>query len=139
MTALTKPTPITEPVGGSAPLQVLSIPMKAATIIYKGAFVVFDAGYAAPARTATGLVAAGRAEETVDNSAGSAGALRITVRRGAFVANNHTGGDAVVQASAGSNVYFLDDNTVTVTSTGRSVAGKFIAFNDAGRPIVEIL
>lgn len=141
MAASTGPVVITEQVGGSSPvLHILSIPVKAATTINKGALVVIDAGYAAPARTATGLLAAGRAEETADNSSGSAGDIRVLVRRGAFAANNSASGDAIAQADLGKTVYFVDDNTVAKTdgSTTRSAAGKFVGFNDAGRPVVEM-
>lgn len=141
MAALTAPTTITEQVGGSgALLQVLSIPVKAATKIYAGALVVIDAGYAAPAKTGTGLIAAGRAEETVDNSSGAAGDKRILVRRGAFAANNSASADAITQADMLKTVYFVDDNTIAKTdgTSTRSAAGKFVGFNDAGRPVVEI-
>ena len=53
----------------------------AATIILQGAMVgVTPAGYARP--YATGDFFAGHAQETVDNSAGAAGALRVPVLRG---------------------------------------------------------
>ena len=49
-----------------------------------GTIVAIDAGYAAPGATATGKIAAGLADETVDNTAGSAGALTIRVKPGIF-------------------------------------------------------
>lgn len=54
----------------------------AATIIYLGAMVgiVPSTGYARPYQT--GDFFAGHAQETVDNSAGAAGALRVPVLRG---------------------------------------------------------
>lgn len=140
MAALTGPTTITERQGSEAPLQYVSIPVKANTIIYAGALVVVDAGYAAPARAATGLKAAGRAAATVDNTGGSAGAKSIRVERGAFGANNSSSTDAIAQADLYATVYFVDDNTVAKTdgSGARSAAGRFVGFNDAGRPLVEI-
>lgn len=138
MAALTGPTTLTERQGAQAPMQYIEPLVKADTIIYAGSFVVSDAGYAAPARTATGLIALGRAAETVDNRGGAAGAKRVRVDRGAFHANNATASDAVTQANYGSPVYFLDDNTVTITATGRSVAGKFFGFGLGSRPVVEI-
>jgi hypothetical protein len=139
MAALTGPTTITEKQGAQAPLQFVSIPVKASTTIYSGAFVVVDAGYAAPARAATGLKAVGRATTTVIN-AGAAGAQSILVERGAFAANNSASADLIAQADLFSTVYFVDDNTVAKTDgTGtRSAAGKVVGFNEAGRPVVEI-
>lgn len=142
MTALTKQTTLTEQVGGSTPmLQFRDIPVKANTVICKGAFIVIDAGYAAPARTATGLLPAGRAEQNVDNTGGSAGAKTVRVRRGAFCGNNSASSDAITQADMGKDVYFVDDNTFALTSASstRSVAGKFQGFHDSGKPIVEII
>lgn len=136
MAAATGPITITDKQGAQVPMQYLTVPVKASTTIYAGTLVVADAGYAAPGRTATGLVALGRAAETVVNS-GSNGAKSIRVDRGAFIFNNATSTDAVTQASLGASVYVLDDNTVTITATGRSVAGKFIGF-EGGRPVVEI-
>ncbi|UAW08048.1 hypothetical protein [Myxococcus phage Mx4 ts27htf-1hrm-1] len=139
MAPLTAPTTLTQQVGDTAPLQYFDLPIKAATTIYGGSLVVADAGYAAPGRTATGLIAVGRAEETVANP-GAAGATRIRVRRGAFAFNNSASADAIAQANFGATVYIVDDNTVALTNgtNTRSAAGKFVGFNDAGRPVVEI-
>lgn len=140
MAALTKDTTVTSPVVGHGPLlHFMDLPVKASAIIFKGALVAVDStGYLVPASSATGLRAAGRAEERVDNTGGSNGAKRCRVARGIFPANNATAGDAITQAALLSSVYFLDDNTLTITATGRSVAGKFVGFNDAGLPLVEI-
>lgn len=140
MAALTGPTPITEKQGAQAPLQYISIPVKANTVIYAGALVVVDAGYAAPARTATGLLAAGRAAATVDNTGGSAGAKSIRVDRGAFAADNSASGDLIAQADLLKTVYFVDDHTVAKTdnSGARSAAGRLVGFDGTGRPVVEI-
>lgn len=118
---------------GSDPVPaLLSLPVAASTTVYQGALVVISAGYAAPASTATGLIAAGRAEETADNSAGAAGALSVTVRRGVFKFAN--GADAVAQANVGTNCYIVDDETVAATDgTGtRSVAGTVISVDSSG-------
>ena len=46
----------------------IALPVKGATTIYQGSIVAIDAnGYAIPGKKATGLKAAGRAEETVEN------------------------------------------------------------------------
>lgn len=139
MAAATGPITYTEAQGERAPLRNLTIPVKAATTIYAGTIVVVDAGYACPARTATGLLVAGRATETVINS-GSAGAKSITVERGAFTLNNSSAGDLLTQADLLKTVYLVDDNTVAKTdgSSARSAGGKLVGFRSDGRPIVEM-
>ncbi len=76
----------------------------------------------------------------MDNSSGADGAKRILVRRGAFAANNSTSTDEIKQTEMLKTVYFVDDNTVAKTdgTSTRSAAGKFVGFNDAGRPVIEI-
>jgi peptidoglycan hydrolase-like protein with peptidoglycan-binding domain len=109
-------------------------PVKGSVKIYKGALVVANAGYAAPGTAATGLVALGRAEETVDNTAGSDGALKIAVRPGVFRFGNSASTDAIAQADVGADCYIVDDQTVAKTSaTGtRSRAGKIQAVDAIG-------
>lgn len=139
MTAATGPITTTENQGERVPLRFLTVPMKAATTAYAGTIVVADAGYACPARTATGLLVLGRATETVANP-GAAGAKSITVERGAFTLNNSTSTDAITQADLLKTVYLVDDNTVAKTDGGttRSAAGKLVGFRSDGRPIVEM-
>lgn len=104
---------------------IREIGVKANTKIYAGALVVQDAGFAAPGRTATTLVALGRAEETVDNTGGADGAQRVKIRRGVHGFKNHAA-DAVVAADVGKDCFIVDDETVAKTSgvNTRSVAGK---------------
>jgi len=104
-----------------------SVPVAAGVVIYAGALVALNgAGTAEPGVTATGLVALGRAESRVDNSAGAAGALNVLVRRGVFRWNNSAGADLITQANIGAEAYIVDDNTVALTNGGgaRSAAGK---------------
>lgn len=104
----------------------LVVPVAAAAVIYAGALVVNNAGYAAPGSVATTLVALGRAEEKVDNSAGGAGAKSITIRRGTFKFKNSSAGDLIALTELGKDVYIVDDETVAKTNgtNTRSVAGK---------------
>lgn len=108
----------------------LSIPVKGSTTIYQGSLVVFNGGYAAPGTAATGLVAAGRAEETVAN-AGSDGDVSVTVKRGVFKFAN-SASDAIAQANVGGSAYIEDDQTVCKTGTGKSAAGKILALETDG-------
>jgi hypothetical protein len=115
------------------------VPVKAATKIWKGAACVIDAGYLAPARTATGLITAGVARNTFDNSTGAAGAVVGEVERGVFAFNNSSAGDLIAQANVGADCWFVDDQTVALTNGGatRSRAGRIIQI-EGGMVYVEI-
>ena len=109
----------------------IALPVKGATTIYQGAIVAVDAnGYAIPGKKATGLKAAGRAEETVENKGGDGDAV-IRVSRGTFVFENSTSGE-ITAADVLSLCYMEDDQTVTKTGTGASVAGLVIRVDDEG-------
>lgn len=113
---------------------LIPVPAAASTKIYAGSLVAANAsGYAVPGSTATTLTALGRAEESVDNSAGSAGAKVVTVRRGVFKFAN-LAADAVTQAELGKTAYIVDDQTVAKTSgtNTRSAAGKVLGIDADG-------
>ncbi|MGN0710502.1 MAG: hypothetical protein ACI4LO_01985 [Anaerovoracaceae bacterium] len=110
---------------------VIYLPVGKGKKIYKGSIVVLKSGYAEPGSKAEGLIAAGRAEETVDNSNGAAGDVFINVRRGTFIFENDESA-AVTNAELLQSCYILDDCTVTATSTGASVAGKVIEVTSEG-------
>jgi hypothetical protein len=99
-------------------------PVAAATKIYAGSQVALNAsGYLVPGSVSTTLIAQGRAEESVDNSAGGNGDVSCKVRRGVFSFDND---GTVALADVGKTAYIVDDQTVADnngTST-RSVAGK---------------
>lgn len=109
----------------------IALPVKDATTIYQGAIVAVDAnGYAIPGKKAASLKAAGRAEETVENKGGDGDAV-IRVSRGTFVFENSTSGK-ITAADVLSLCYMEDDQTVTKTGTGASVAGLVIRVDDEG-------
>ncbi|PKB55318.1 hypothetical protein CRH03_10250 [Clostridium sp. HMb25] len=109
----------------------IALPVKGATTIYQGAIVAVDAnGYAIPGKKAASLKAAGRAEETVENKGGDGDAV-IRVSRGTFVFENSTSGK-ITAADVLSLCYMEDDQTVTKTGTGASVAGLVIRVDDEG-------
>lgn len=113
---------------------VLDYPVKASVKPIQGGIAVLNAGYAAPGTTATGLIAVGRFEETVDNSAGANGAVIARVKRGTYKFGNSSAGDLIAQADVGADCYIVDDQTVAKTngSSSRSVAGKIIAVDTDG-------
>jgi predicted RecA/RadA family phage recombinase len=111
------------------------LPVAAATLIYAGALVALNAtGFATKGAVATTLKPFGRAESTVDNSAGAAGALNIQVRTGIFEWVNSAAGDLIGIADVGADCFIVDDQTVAKTNGGatRSRAGKVVGFNGAG-------
>lgn len=109
----------------------IALPVKGATTIYQGAIVAVDAnGYAIPGKKAADLKAAGRAEETVENKGGGGDAV-IRVSRGTFVFENSTSGE-ITAADVLGLCYMEDDQTVTKTGTGASVAGLVIRVDDEG-------
>ena len=111
----------------------LVLPVKAKTTIYQGALVALDAdGYAVPGKKAEGLTAAGRAEETVENT-GKDGEAVVRVKRGVFVFDNSaTAANKVGPADILGPCYIEDDQTVTKTATGASVAGLVVRVDDEG-------
>lgn len=119
-----------------------TMPVKAATKIFKGAMVGVDsAGNAQPA----GLLAGGTvrvrgvAQHTADNTSGAAGAIKVECAPGVFRFNN-LGADLVVAADVGADCYVVDDNTVAKTSATntRAVAGKVEAVEPDGTVRVYI-
>jgi hypothetical protein len=129
MTALTAARNTPERTGA-----ILGFPVKGSTKAIQGGLAVLNAGYAAPGTTATGLVALGRFEETVDNTAGADGALNVTVKAGTFKFANSASADLIAQADVGATCYIVDDQTVAKTngSSTRSAAGKVVAVDADG-------
>ncbi|MBL4801995.1 MAG: hypothetical protein JKY45_08875 [Emcibacter sp.] len=111
----------------------LGIGVKAATVIWLGAMVALDGGFAAPGRTAVGLKGLGRAKGTVDNSAGANGDLTVEIDRGVYLFDN-AGADLITNADIGNDAYMVDDQTVARTNGGstRSVAGKVHEVTSSG-------
>jgi hypothetical protein len=113
---------------------IIGYPVKAGVKPYLGGIAVLNAGYAAPGTTATGLIAVGRFEETVDNTSGSNGDVSVRVSRGTFKFANSASADQIAQADVGADCYIVDDQTVAKTNgtNTRSAAGKVIAVDADG-------
>lgn len=118
-----------------------SFPVKAGVKIFKGALVVLNAGFLAPATTALNLIAVGRAEEFIDNTGSgvngqdaSGNPLECPVSHGSFLWENSAAGDLIAQTEVLKAVYLVDDHTVAKTdATGtRSIAGKVTRVDAAG-------
>jgi hypothetical protein len=113
-----------------APLTVIrSYPMKDDAIIYTGGMVGLSGGYAVPMTLTTGLLAVGRANATVDNTNGGDGGKSIPVQIGVFRWDNN---NSIGQSSVGALAYAFDDQAVTSSSSGASIAGTIEAVDSLG-------
>ncbi len=113
-----------------APLSTIrSYPMKDDAVIYEGALVGLNAGYAVPMTLTTGLIAVGRANATVDNTDGGDGGHAIPVQIGVLRYDNH---NSIGQSSVGALAYAFDDQAVTSSSSGASIAGTIEAIDSLG-------
>lgn len=118
-----------------------NLPVEASTTIYAGALVCVNAaGYAVPGSTSTTLKAVGRAEETVDNSAGAQGAKTVELTIGKFKYANSSAGDLIAVAERYDDCYIVDDQTVAKTdgTSTRSVAGKIADIDADGSVWVDV-
>lgn len=107
---------------------LIRLPVAAAVLIYAGALVMMDSsGNAKPATAAAGLVAIGVADAYVDNSAGAAGDVYVTVRTGIWSFKQ----SGITAADTGKICYAVDDQTVSLSSNSgaRSPAGRVVAMN----------
>jgi hypothetical protein len=127
--ALTAPRNTPERIG-----TIHAHPVAADTVIHLGALVALNAGYLEPGATATGLVAVGRAEDSVDNTGGAAGDMEAPVKHGVFKFANSAAADEITQAEVGADCYIVDDATVAKTdaTATRSRAGAVVAVDSDG-------
>lgn len=109
-------------------------PVAATVKIFGGSLVMRNAaGYLTKGATATGCIGVGRAEKTVDNTAGAAGALSLDYRLGSFLFAN-LAADLVTIADIGKPCFIADDQTVARTdgTATRSRAGIVEAVEATG-------
>jgi len=105
------------------------------TRILQGALVCLNAtGYATKGAVATTLIADGVAKQTVDNTGGADGAVRIEVEKGVFLFANSAAADAITIAEIGDACFIVDDQTVAKTNGGatRSTAGTIVDVDALG-------
>lgn len=108
----------------------LSIPLKANAKVFKGGMVALDntTGYGVVPTVATTLISVGVALADADNTGGASGALSVDVICEAAFLFDCSG---QAQTALGRLMYFVDDHTVTSTSTGASIAGVCVSFVSA--------
>lgn len=109
-------------------------PVVASDIIYEGAAVGENgSGYARPLQA--GDVFLGFALETADNSAGSAGDIRVRVRTKGRIVLPISG--LAITANDRPAVYASDDDTFTLTATSNSLIGYLSRWIETGSGVVE--
>lgn len=100
-------------------------PVVATDIIYQGAAVGDNAsGYARPLSGGDAFL--GFAFAKADNSAGSAGAIDVELRKTGEVTLSVTGVTGV--GDIDETVYATDDDTFTLTSSGATAIGKILRY-----------
>lgn len=110
----------------------VSLPVAASTHLYAGNLIsVNSSGNAIAAVDTASTICIGRAEESVDNSTGSAGDKSIRVKRGMFRFANSVS-NAVTAASVGQLAYVEDDHTVAISTSNTIVAGRILRVETAG-------
>lgn len=93
--------------------------------VFAGAILMRNAaGYLTKGATAAGAYGVGVAQEQVDNTAGVAGAMTVTYRKGVHRFDT-LAGDPVTIANLGKPCFIVDDQTVAATNGAntRSPAG----------------
>lgn len=115
----------------------ISMPVKAAVSIFKGAIVKIAAdGFAAPMEAEVGAYLAGIAESVADNTSGASGDLNVDVKtEGSFLLD----GAGFSQASVGDDVYASDDETISDTQGANEIkVGKIVKYVSATQVWVKI-
>lgn len=132
---------------GKSFVREIDLPVAASAKFYRGAAVTFDISdvSACPAGTGTDTdqFPVGFALNAPDNSSGAKGdkKVHVDVQPGVdcCVFLNDAGGGALTSANLLSIVYWLDDQTVTSTSTNNSKAGRLWRIDGDGLCHVELL
>ena len=118
------------------------VPLAANVKAYEGAMACIDlaTGYYRPGIPSTTLLAVGTFYDTADNLGGAAGAVTVQVEFSHAPFREGWENDTanpVLPADIGEVCYILDDHTVSMLGTGRSVAGRVMSFGPYGQ--VEII
>ncbi|WP_374348628.1 hypothetical protein [Chitinimonas sp.] len=116
-------------------VELLAVPVAAGVRIRAGLIVVANAtGFALEGSTSAAITYLGRAEASVDNTAGPDGGAIVYVRRSKAFKWANEPSDPVTQASFGKPAYIVDNQTVGKTNGGgtRSLAGTVVGVDADG-------
>lgn len=114
---------------------VMDYGVSALSTVLKGTLVQLADGYAESMTKAASLKFAGVAYEQIQNSTATDGAVRVKVyREGIF--------EFILTSAAvtdiGTEVYALDNQTVTKTSTDATKVGKIVAVENTNKAFIDI-
>lgn len=115
--------------------------MPTANTAWKGGIAVYDqsAGKVIPAGAQTDLTPIGTFEETVANTSGADKAVTVRLFREVRVTwFKNDGTNPVLATDIGKSVYMVDDETVSILSTSRSVLGQAWAIDTTLGVAVEV-
>ena len=126
MAALTRPR-----VTKYRPIEQLALPVAASTKIYEGAVLQRSAGLLIPAKSGTSgdeaLLVVGVADQSVDNSGGTAGAESCLVRLPHNCLFQIATNVDLADANIGSVYDILDDQTLQATASDAAPGGRLVA------------
>ena len=114
---------------------ILCLDVAAGVILYAGTLACLTAaGTSTPGAISPTIKGLGRVKDTVDNTLGQAGDLKVEIERGVFCWDNSADADEIAAADIGNVCYIIDDHTVAKTSNGntRGKAGFVIDVDDEG-------
>ncbi len=118
--------------------KLVAHPLAAGAKVFKGALVAVASatGLAQAAADAAGLVFAGVAYETCDNTGGAAAAKLLRVQKTGDYTYAKAG---AVLADIGKAAFVADDNTVSTTATTNSLpCGVVVGLTDSAHVVVRI-
>lgn len=121
------------------PGEVLSYKLAAVKVIEGALVSVNSSGYATNATDAASDVFVGVADETVDNSAGSAGDKEIKVRIGGVI--DVVSNFSAAQTNVTDQVYVLDNQTVDLAAnlTNDVLVGRIVEVTSASKLRVALV
>ena len=110
--------------------RMLNIPVKAGVELNEATMAVINAdGYAEQASAAEGVTVAGCVQRYCDNRNGADGEQSVSVKRGTFVWDND---GTIKETDILKKCYIKDEQTVTITADGSSVAGTILEVAEDG-------
>lgn len=110
--------------------RMLNIPVKAGVELNEATMAVINAdGYAEKASAAEGVKVAGCVQRYCDNRNGANGEQSVSVKRGTFVWDND---GTIKETDILKKCYIKDEQTVTITADGSSVAGTILEVAEDG-------
>jgi hypothetical protein len=122
--------------------RTISLPLTSGQKVFQGGIACYDTaalGGLKKGAVSTTLVRIGNFAENADNTSGGAPNVNVKLDQEVFASwyDNSTGAGAVLASSIFGNAYIVDDHTVTITSTGASVAGRIWDVDSVKGVLVE--